>query len=222
MKLALCCANGELQYDLTRVELFDRIVNETKHMNEGDVLLVYTMNNDSMILDKNIISIILEDGMLTIYNELDNVERILKYECVNYDYYYILLSGMLAEYELKQRNVVKESRAFDKEQYEQAEAAKEKSDYRVYIGSHKFKYIGHEADELVYKVLEALFSDISNDSNGIVITDKNTGKSYKIAYVKAFFSCLIKINDGETMIFEYYKPEKRRELMQYIRKQVIL
>ena len=74
----------------------------------------------------------------------------------------------------------------------------------------------------MYKVLEGLFSSLSKERDIITIIDKNTGKSYKIYYVKSFYNCMIKINEGNFMSFEYYKPEKQRELMQYIRKQVIL
>lgn len=111
---------------------------------------------------------------------------------------------------------------FESVQYEQAEDAKDKADYRVYIGSHKFKFTGSDADELVYNVLEGLFSNVSKDSDVILITDKHTGKSYRIGYLKWFYNCTIKINENEHRTFEYYKSEKRRELMAYIRKEVIL
>lgn len=114
------------------------------------------------------------------------------------------------------------SKRFESAQYEQAEADKDTADYSVYIGHHTFKYIGRDASDLVYKVLEGLFSSVSKDRDIITIIDKNTGKSYKIYYVKALYNCMIKINDGNFMSFEYYRPEKRCELMNYIRKEVIL
>lgn len=103
-----------------------------------------------------------------------------------------------------------------------AEAAKENADYRVYIGTHKFKFIGCGADELVYKVLEGIFSSISKDSAVISIRNNNTGSLQEISYIKSFYTCSVKIDEGETMTFDYYNPEKRREMMQYIKKWVIL
>lgn len=114
------------------------------------------------------------------------------------------------------------SKRFESAQYNQAEAAKENADYRVYIGTHKFKFIGRDADDLVYKVLDGLFSSISRDNGTVVIRNNNTGSMQELAYTKSFYTCSVKIDDGETMTFDYYKPEKRREMMQYIKKGVIL
>lgn len=222
MKLALCNANGDFSYNLTRVEMLKNAVSETEHMKDEDVLLVYTMNKDSIRIGKNIMTIHLSNGVLGIYDENGVIVHTLLFDDMDYKYYYVLLSGTLAGYEYNKRHNDKESRAFEQEQYEQAEADKEKADYRVNIGFNNFKFIGRDADELIYMVLDGLFSSLSKDSGDIVIKNNNTGSFYVIAYNKAYYNCSIKIGDGETMTFEYYKPEKRRELMAYIRKEVIL
>lgn len=222
MKLALCNVNGEFSYNLTRVELFKKVVSETAHLKDDDVLLVYTMNKGGRGIDKNVMTIHLYNGELGIYDENGVVLNTLLFDDMDYKYYRVLLSGTLAEFEYKERYNDKESRAFEQEQFEQAEAAKENADFRVYIGSNIFKFIGRGADDLVYKVLEGLFSSLYKDEDTILIINMNTGDIHKIEYVKTFYTCMIKINDGETMSFEYYKAEKRRELMNYIKKAVIL
>lgn len=219
MKLALCCANGELKYGLTRVELFDIIMNETKHMNEGDVLLVYTMNNDSMIIDKNIISIILEDGKLTIYNELDNIEKLLKYECLNYNYYYILLSGMLAEYELKQSKAAKESYTIEQEQFEQAEEENKKAVYNVYAYGKSLCFTGENAYNSVHDFILAVVST-EDDETGVVTVDKD-GRGLDIGYAKGKYNIFLRVSDDNCK-WEIFEKGDRHAISEFIRNWVLL
>lgn len=189
------------------------ITREVGVMNDDDVILLYLNDDESTCLGKNVISVHLKDNILEVYNE--NCEVMCFYEHYDTCKVRVFFNAIKEEVE----KFIKE---YESSLYEQAEAAKENADYRVYIGSHQFKYIGRDADVLVYKVLEGLFSSISRDTATVVIRNSNTGSLQEIDYNKGFYTCSVKIDDGEIMTFEYYKPEKRRALMEFIRKVVIL
>ena len=221
MKLALCNANGEFSYNLTRVEMLKNVVSETEHMKDEDVLLVYTMNKDSIIIDENIMTIHLSNGELCIYDENFVVVNSLSYDDMDYNYFYVLLSGTLATFEYNKRHKGKESRAFEQEQFEQAEAAKESADYRVHIGGNIFRFTGETAADLVYAVIKGIFSSVSRDDDIITIHDAMNGNKYGIAYAKGLAKAVITIN-GRTRYFDYYIPHELSALMNFIKEVVIL
>lgn len=219
MKYALSCVNGELKYNLTKEELLEQLILETKRMEEDDILIIYPMVDGSKIrIGTDILAVHLLNGELDVYGVKDTVFSSL-FNNMTYSEYYNTIREVLDEFEKKQP--IKESRAFEQEQFEQAEAAKESADYRVHIGGNIFRFTGETAADLVYAVIKGIFSSVSRDDDIITIHDAMNGNKYGIAYAKGLAKAVITIN-GRTRYFDYYIPHELSALMNFIKEVVIL
>lgn len=219
MKLALCNVNGEFSYNLTRVELFKKVVSETAHLKDDDVLLVYTMNKGGMGIDKNVMTIHLYNGELGIYDENGVVLNTLLFDDMDYKYYRVLLSGTLAEFEYKERYNDKESRAFEQEQFEQAEAEKEYAEYTVSVYGKSLSFSGETAYNSVLDLILAVVST-EDDETGVITVEKD-GRGLDIGCAKGKYNIFLRVSDDHCK-WEIFEKGDRIAISKFLREWVIL
>ena len=221
MKLTLSTVDGELKYNLSKEELLKMIIKETTKMQDDDILLVYTMCKGwSKLLGTNVLSIYLTDGYLEVFDEKTNVTHKLLYSELTVRNYYNLLVKLVDGVEEKYFN--EESRAFEKEQYEQAEAEKCEALYSLSIGNNNFRFKGENAADCIYSVIQGLFSSLSRDEGVITIRELNKGEQHTIKYAKGLAKASVKIDGGQYNTFDYCYPAHNRELQNFIKGGVIL
>lgn len=219
MKLALCNVNGEFSYNLTRVELFKKVVSETAHLKDDDVLLVYTMNKGGRGIDKNVMTIHLYNGELGIYDENGVVLNTLLFDDMDYKYYRVLLSGTLAEFEYKERYNDKESRAFEQEQFEQAEAEKEYAEYTVSVYGKSLSFSGETAyNSVLDLILAVVYTD--DDETGVITVEKD-GRGLDIGCVKGKYNIFLRVSDDHCK-WEIFEKGDRIAISKFLREWVIL
>ena len=219
MKLALFNVNGEFSYNLTRVELFKKVVSETAHLKDDDVLLVYTMNKGGRGIDKNVMTIHLYNGELGIYDENGVVLNTLLFDDMDYKYYRVLLSGTLAEFEYKERYNDKESRAFEQEQFEQAEAEKEYAEYTVSVYGKSLSFSGETAYNSVLDLILAVVST-EDDETGVITVEKY-GRGLDIGYAKGKYNIFLRVSDDHCK-WEIFEKGDRIAISKFLREWVIL
>lgn len=219
MKLALCNVNGEFSYNLTRVELFKKVVSETAHLKDDDVLLVYTMNKGGRGIDKNVMTIHLYNGELGIYDENGVVLNTLLFDDMDYKYYRVLLSGTLAEFEYKERYNDKESRAFEQEQFEQAEAEKEYAEYTVSVYGKSLSFSGETAYNSVLDLILAVVST-EDDETGVITVEKD-GRGLDIGCAKGKYNIFLRVSDDHCK-WEIFEKGDRIAISKFLREWVIL
>lgn len=219
MKLALCNVNGEFSYNLTRVELFKKVVSETAHLKDDDVLLVYTMNKGGRGIDKNVMTIHLYNGELGIYDENGVVLNTLLFDDMDYKYYRVLLSGTLAEFEYKERYNDKESRAFEQEQFEQAEVEKEYAEYTVSVYGKSLSFSGETAYNSVLDLILAVVST-EDDETGVITVEKD-GRGLDIGCAKGKYNIFLRVSDDHCK-WEIFEKGDRIAISKFLREWVIL
>ena len=219
MKLALCNVNGEFSYNLTRVELFKKVVSETAHLKDDDVLLVYTMNKGGRGIDKNVMTIHLYNGELGIYDENGVVLNTLLFDDMDYKYYRVLLSGTLAEFEYKERYNDKESRAFEQEQFEQAEAEKEYAEYTVSVYGKSLSFSGETAYNSVLDLILAVVTT-EDDETGVITVEKD-GRGLDIGCAKGKYNIFLRVSDDHCK-WEIFEKGDRIAISKFLREWVIL
>lgn len=219
MKLALCNVNGEFSYNLTRVELFKKVVSETAHLKDDDVLLVYTMNKGGRGIDKNVMTIHLYNGELGIYDENGVVLNTLLFDDMDYKYYRVLLSGTLAEFEYKERYNDKESRAFEQEQFEQAEAEKEYAEYTVSVYGKSLSFSGETAYNSVLDLILAVVST-EDDETGVITVEKDD-RGLDIGCAKGKYNIFLSVSDDHCK-WEIFEKGDRIAISKFLREWVIL
>lgn len=219
MKLALCNVNGEFSYNLTRVELFKKVVSETAHLKDDDVLLVYTMNKGGRGIDKNVMTIHLYNGELGIYDENGVVLNTLLFDDMDYKYYRVLLSGTLAEFEYKERYNDKESRAFEQEQFEHAEAEKEYAEYTVSVYGKSLSFSGETAYNSVLDLILAVVSTV-DDETGVITVEKD-GRGLDIGCAKGKYNIFLRVSDDHCK-WEIFEKGDRIAISKFLREWVIL
>ena len=173
-------------------------------LHDGDVVLLYDEEQHS--LGSVIFSAIgLSEGFIATTTYYDKDRRVMS---CNFD------------------DIVEDTRfrLFELEQqaFKQAEAKKAESSYLLTIGRSHFRFEGESASEMIYSVIQALFTSISRDHGKIIIRELNTGAETVIEFAKGLEKACVKINDAEYESFNYCRPSHNRKLQEYIRKQVIL
>lgn len=217
MKYALSCVNGELKYNLTKKELMGQLIRETKSMGNDDILIVYPMVDGSKIrIAADILAVHLLNGELDVYDVKDAVLSTL-YNKMSYRVYYNKISEVLDAVEKKQP--VKESRAFEQEQFEQAEAEKEYAEYTVSVYGKSLSFSGETAYNSVLDLILAVVST-EDDETGVITVEKD-GRGLDIGYAKGKYNIFLRVSDDHCK-WEIFEKGDRIAISKFLREWVIL
>lgn len=217
MKYALSCVNGELKYNLTKKELMGQLIRETKSMGNDDILIVYPMVDGSKIrIAADILAVHLLNGELDVYDVKDAVLSTL-YNKMSYRVYYNKISEVLDAVEKKQP--VKESRAFEQEQFEQAEAEKEYAEYTVSVYGKSLSFSGETAYNSVLDLILAVVST-EDDETGVITVEKD-GRGFDIGCAKGKYNIFLRVSDDHCK-WEIFEKGDRIAISKFLREWVIL